>query len=47
VEDDEALAQAIIDTLDAPPAASDKLTERAKTFSPKKIARRYLALYSE
>lgn len=42
VEDDEALAQAIADTLDDPPVSSDRLRKRAKDFAPEKIASQYL-----
>jgi glycosyltransferase involved in cell wall biosynthesis len=44
VEDDEALAQAIKVTLDAPPVSSDDLVERAEDFAPEKIAMEYLRL---
>ncbi len=47
VEDDEALAQAIADTLDDPPVSSDQLRKRAEDFSPEKIASRYLDVLLE
>lgn len=42
VKDDEAMAQAILDTLDDPPVSSDRLRKRAEDFSPEKIASQYL-----
>ena len=44
VGDDEALAQAIIDTLNEPPVSSDELVERVDDFSPEKIADQYLSV---
>jgi len=44
VGDPEALADAIIDTLEEPPARPEKLIERAKNFSPRKIAEQYLSI---
>jgi glycosyltransferase involved in cell wall biosynthesis len=44
VNDNQALAHAIIDTLEAPLADADDLVERSKDFAPKKIAKQYLSL---
>ena len=44
VGDDRLLAQAILDTLDDPPVTPDRLVERAKDFSPEKIAEKYLGV---
>jgi len=44
VADDKALAQAIIQTLDDPPVSTQELVQRAKDFSPEKIANQYLAV---
>lgn len=42
--DDVALAQAILDVLDAPTVSSDDLVKRARDFAPEKIAEQYLNL---
>jgi glycosyltransferase involved in cell wall biosynthesis len=47
VGDDEALAEAIVDTLDKPPVSSEQLVKRAKDFVPEKIARQYLEVLLE
>lgn len=44
VGDNKALAEAITKTLDAPPAPSDDLIDRARDFAPEKIAEQYLSL---
>ena len=42
VGDHEALAHAILNTLDNPPVSSEELIERAKDFAPEEIAEEYL-----
>jgi glycosyltransferase involved in cell wall biosynthesis len=44
VEDDEAMAQAILDTLKAPSVRPEDLVQRAQDFVPSKVAEQYLDL---
>lgn len=44
VGDNKALAEAITNTLDAPPVASNDLIDRSRDFAPEKVAEQYLNL---
>ena len=44
VGDSDALAEAMLSTLDAPTVSRDRLMERARFFNPERIARQYLGL---